>query len=56
MAAFAWEHHQEAVEFVAIELCCSTEGEELKKASLVLEACLTPLCTVLASAGHGLLP
>ena len=56
MADFTWEHRQEAVEFVTVGLCCSTEGGELKKASLVLEACLTPLCTVLVSAVHGLLP
>lgn len=56
MADFAWEHRQEAVEFVAVGLCCCTEGEELKKASLVLEACLTHLCTMLVSAVHGFLP
>lgn len=36
------------MEFVAVGLCCSVEEEELRKASLVLEACLTPLCTVLS--------
>lgn len=36
VADFAWEHGQEAVEFVAVGLCHSTEREELKKESLVL--------------------
>lgn len=31
MADFAWEDRQEAAEFVAVGLCCFTEGEELKK-------------------------
>lgn len=56
LADFAWEHRQEAVEFVAVGLCCSVEGEELRKASLVLEACLPPLCTVPVSSVHSLLP
>lgn len=45
-AAFAWEHRQEAMGFVAVGLCLSAEGEELEKVSLVLEACLTPLCAM----------
>lgn len=56
LADFPWELLWEAVEFVAVGLCCSVEGEELRKASLVLEACLTPLCPVLVSSVHSLLP
>lgn len=56
MADFAWEHHQGALEFVAVGLYHSMAGKELKKAPLVLEACLTALCTLLVSAVHSLLP
>lgn len=42
--------------FVAVGLCCSVEGEELRGASLVLEALLTSLCTVLVSSVHSLPP
>lgn len=56
LADFAWELCREAVEFVALGLCCSVVGEELRKASLVLETCLTPLCPVLVSSVQSLLP
>lgn len=55
-ADFTWEHGQEAMGFVAIGLCRFTEEEELEEASLVLEACLTPLCSVLVSAVLSLHP
>lgn len=44
-ADFAWQLPQKAMGFVAMGLHRSTEGQELEKASLVLGACLTPLCT-----------